>query len=173
MLNPLRRPGSAKQAAAQLHQAMVARAREGVFFRALGVPDSIDGRFDLLVLHAWLVLDRLKALGARELSQALIDTLFLGFDEGLRELGAGDMGMGRRMKKLADAFYGRLAAYDACRNETDLSDSVLRNLYRGNPERTAEAAAVARYAMAAREIFVTCDLANGSAEFGPLPEATR
>jgi cytochrome b pre-mRNA-processing protein 3 len=169
MLNPLSGSQECRRAVAALYRTLVAQARQPVFFRALGVPDTVDGRFDLLALYAWLVLDRLKGAGARELSQGLTDTLFVGFDEGLRELGAGDMGMGRRMKKLADAFYGRLAAYDSCRDEAAFASALLRNLYRGVPERVADAASVARYTLAAREILVTCDIADGIADFGPPP----
>ena len=79
----------------------------------------MDGRFDLVALHAWLVLERLKAAGMDAAAQALTDILFVGFDEALREQGTGDMGMGRRMKAFANAFFGRLAAYGGATDEAD------------------------------------------------------
>ena len=103
MLNALRRSKERRSLVSRLHAALVARARDPVFFARFGVKDTLDGRFDLLVLHAWLVLERLNAVGATPLSQAFVDTVFVGFDEALREMGAGDIGIGRRMKQFADA----------------------------------------------------------------------
>ncbi|MBV8976092.1 MAG: ubiquinol-cytochrome C chaperone [Alphaproteobacteria bacterium] len=145
----------------------MARAREPVFFRDFAVADTLDGRFDLIVLHAWLVFDRLRAAGLNDLSQALMDTLFVNFDEGLRDLGAGDMGMGRRMKTLADAFYGRLAAYDAATDGDGMRAALVRNLYRG--EEPDCAAAIARYGMEIKERLSKADLSEGQLDFGPLP----
>jgi cytochrome b pre-mRNA-processing protein 3 len=113
MFTRLRKAGRASQAAAKLYRAVVARSREPDFYREWRVPDSIDGRFDLLALHAFLVFDALRDQGpaASELGGELADMIFIGFDEGLRELGVSDFGMGRRMRKLADAFYGRVESY--------------------------------------------------------------
>src|SRR5450755_3414845 len=101
MLTVLGKSEGRKRIVARLYEAVVARARAPVFFTELGVADTLDGRFDLLTLHAWLVLDRLAGAGLNDVSQGLTDTLFVGFDGGLRDLGTGDMGMGRRMKALA------------------------------------------------------------------------
>jgi cytochrome b pre-mRNA-processing protein 3 len=158
-----------KKLVGNLHAAVVARAREQIFFVRLGVPDTLDGRFDLLALHAWLVLDRLRETRSGELSQGLMDAVFLGFDEGLRELGAGDMGMGRRMKKLADAFYGRLRAYDACGNVSGFADALQRNLYRGAAGSAPLSTIVARYAQTARLHLSRSEVAAGAVDFGPLP----
>ena len=115
MLNLLRKSSARKQFALSLQERLVARAREPVFFAGLGVPDTLDGRFDLVTLHAWLVLERLKTQRLDAAAQALTDMLFIGFDEALRERGTGDMGMGRKMKALADAFFGRLKVYSTAR----------------------------------------------------------
>lgn len=167
MLKSLSKPNPRKRAAARLYAAAIERARAPVFYARLGVADSVDGRFDLLALHAWLVLDRLRAAGLNDLSQDLMNALFLGFDEGLRDLGAGDMGMGRRMKKLADAFYGRLQAYDASADVEAMTAAVERNLYRGTAN--AHAAAVARYVLASRGHLAALDIASGDIDFGALP----
>jgi len=165
MLNALRRRKEYRLKAADLYAAVVERAREPVFFAISGVKDTLDGRFDLIVLHVWLVLDRLKG---GPLSQAFVDRVFVGFDEALRELGAGDIGMGKRVKKFADAFYGRMQAYAAATNEASMEAALIRNLYRGEPG--AGANALARYALRARERLVDCDVDAGQLDFGRLPE---
>jgi cytochrome b pre-mRNA-processing protein 3 len=169
MLNILRKPKVDRALAERLLGEIVARARAGVFFDQLQVPDTLDGRFDLSVLHAWMVLERLGAVKNRPLAQQLTDLLFTSFDEGLRELGAGDIGMGRRMKQVASAFYGRLRAYRESRDEAALADALLRNVYRGAKDRKPEAAALARYAQGAATCLASCDISAGEIAFGPLP----
>jgi cytochrome b pre-mRNA-processing protein 3 len=167
MLNSLRKSENARRAASSLHAAIVTRARAPVFYAELGVADSVDGRFDLIALHAWLVLERLRAARLNDLSQALTDALFVGFDEGLRDLGAGDMGLGRRMKKVADAFYGRLKVYGESADEAAMGAALARNLYRG--AQCGRVTDVARYVLAAKEHLAHADVASGIADFGPLP----
>jgi cytochrome b pre-mRNA-processing protein 3 len=103
-----------EEAAESLYRQIVAQARRPGFFRDGGLPDTLDGRFDLLVLHVFLVMHRLKRDQAQTagLSQALFDVLFRDMDQSLRELGAGDVGIGRRVRRMAEAFYGRVAAYE-------------------------------------------------------------
>lgn len=164
MLNLLRKSAARKREA--LHDALVSRARQPLFFQAFGVADSIDGRFDLLVFHAWMALAELKAKGADQEAQALTDMLFTGFDEAMREQGAGDMGLGRKMKSFANAFYGRLAAYEQATRPEELAAALAKNLWRG-AEPDARARALAAYAASARH-----HLATGlpdALDFGPLP----
>jgi len=170
MLNVLRRIRERRELVRALYKAIVGRSREAGFFRDLGVPDTIDGRFDLMVLHAWLVLARLKEQGAQEVAQRLTDAVFVGFDEGLRDMGAGDMGIGKRVKKMANAFYGRLQAYDAAgSDEAQMADTLLRNIYRGVPDHADQARIVARYVLNARANLKSSDLVDGKLDFGPLP----
>jgi cytochrome b pre-mRNA-processing protein 3 len=92
---------------------IVTQAREPLFYRDLGVPDTVNGRFDLLVLHLWLVLRRLKSIeGGTALSQALFDRFCADMDDNLREMGVGDLTVPKRMQAFGEAFYGRTAAYD-------------------------------------------------------------
>src|SRR5690349_4037808 len=93
-------------AARGLYAAIVARAREPVFHRDFGVPDTIDGRFDLLTLHAFAVMDTLKSLGpaAGKLGSELASIIFAGFEDALRQMGVSDFGIGRRIKAMANAF---------------------------------------------------------------------
>jgi cytochrome b pre-mRNA-processing protein 3 len=126
MLNLLRKSAARQELGRVLEQQLASRARAPCFFQGLGVPDTLDGRFDVLALHAWLALVRLKEVGRDEAAQALTDALFVGFDEALREQGVSDMGMGRRMKAIANAFYGRLAAYDAARSTQEMAEALPR-----------------------------------------------
>lgn len=127
-----RRPPEA--AARRLYAEIVAQARRPTFYEDFGVPDSLDGRFEMVALHTFLVLHRLKQEpGGRgtELGQAVFDTMFLDMDASLREMGAGDLGVGRRVKQMATGFYGRIAAYEAGLTDrgSGLSEALRRNLY--------------------------------------------
>lgn len=170
MLKVLRRASPQQKLVQALHAQVNAQARQPVFFRELAVADSIDGRFDMVALHAWLVLARLKAAGLDEIARRLMDAIFVAFDEALRDLGNGDMGMGPRMKKLGNAFNGRLHAYEAAASdEAAMAEAVLRNVFRGDRGHAAAAAAIARYALAAQAHLQQCDPAAGTLDFGPLP----
>jgi len=166
MLNPFRKSAERRKFAERLCADLTARARDPRFFGALGVADTIDGRFDLVALHAWLVLERLQALGARDLAQDVTDKLFVGFDEALRDLGVGDLGLGPRMKKFANAFYGRIRAYGAAASEAALAEAILRNVYRGEETRTGQARKLAAYALEARARLAAHDLTMEPPNFG-------
>ncbi len=168
MLNLLRKSAARKEFAARLEAQLVSRARAPVFFRSLNVPDTVDGRFDLVALHGWLVLARLKETGMEAAAQALTDILFIGFDEALREQGVGDMGMGRRMKAFAGAFFGRLTAYSGAKDEAMLAEALAKNVWRGAVI-DDHARALAAYVVSARAALAAGDLANGDLDFGPLP----
>ena len=170
MLNLLRKSAARKEIAARLETQLMARARDPVFFRDLNVPDTMDGRFDLVALHGWLVLERLKAARMDAAAQALTDILFIGFDEALREQGTGDMGMGRRMKAFANAFFGRLAAYGGAKDEVALAEALAKNVWRGGGA-DDQARALAAYVARARAALARGDLANGELDFGALPGA--
>lgn len=169
MLKTLKRSREQKEAARRICAALMARARMPEFFTRFGVPDTMDGRFDLVALHAWLALERLE--GRPALIQALIDEIFIGFDEALRHMGTGDIGMNRRLKTMAGAFYGRLAAYRSARTADDLAEAILRNVYRGTESRKADAKVLAAYALACRSHSMNLDPGDPGAglEFGPLP----
>ncbi|MBV9903459.1 MAG: ubiquinol-cytochrome C chaperone [Alphaproteobacteria bacterium] len=168
MLNFLRKSTAHRQLVRDLFAALTRQARQPVFFRELGVADTVDGRFDMVALHAWLVLDRLKAAGMHDEAKQLADTIFTGFDEGLRDLGNGDMGMGRRMKKIGDAFAGRMSAYDAAADLPAMAEAVLRNVYRGEAGHEQQARVLATYALAARTHLGLCDPATGKLDFGAI-----
>lgn len=126
------REGPTPTVAASLYRAVVAQARQPVFYTSYGVPDSLDGRFDLIALHMFILLHRLKADdAARELSQDVFDRMFADMDRSLREMGVGDLGVGRRVRAMAEALYGRVAAYEAgiAADDSVLAAALRRNLY--------------------------------------------
>jgi cytochrome b pre-mRNA-processing protein 3 len=116
---------------AYLH--IVAQARKPFFYREYGVPDTIDGRFDIIILHMFLVIHRLRSTPeAAEFIRSLSEVFFADMDRSLREMGVGDTGVGRRVKDMAQAFYGRLQAYEQAVEQPErLTECLRRNLYRG------------------------------------------
>src|SRR6202042_1273633 len=95
----------------------VAQARSPEFYSVLGVPDTVDGRFDLLVLHVALVMRKLGP--EADIKQQLFDLMFADMDQSLREMGVGDMSIGKRIKPMIAAFYGRAQAYERALVEGD------------------------------------------------------
>jgi cytochrome b pre-mRNA-processing protein 3 len=162
----------------EAYRRIVAQARRLEFYAGGGVPDSLDGRFEMLVLHLFLVLHRLQRErgdpACAALAQALADRVTADFDANLREMGAGDLGVGRKVKHMAGALYGRIAAYEA---GIDGGEAVLRQALRRNLFGTVEpdedqVAAMARYVLAGYELLAGCPAAQmvrGAVDF-PFPE---
>ena len=165
-----------RDAALRLYETIVERAREPVFFSHYGVPDTLDGRFELLALHGFLVLNRLKKEHSRtaELAQQLFDIMFSDIDRALREMGVGDLGVGRQVKTMAKAFYGRIGAYEAglAAGDADLGQALRRNLF-GTvtvPDRCVdEIAAYLRHCAAAVAAQPVDHLIDGVVGFAALP----
>ena len=138
-----------------LYGAIVAQSRRSAFYVGYGVPDTIDGRFDLIVLHMVLLLARLDREGP---SAHLFDHFCRDLDANLREMGVGDLAVPKRMRQFAEAFYGRQSAYLAAlgaRNGRELEKALARNIFEGvdgaGPRR------LARYARAVARHFVPQD----------------
>ena len=138
-----------RRIAARLYTAAVRQARQPSFYLDLGVADTPDGRFDMVSLHVILLLRRLKRDHVRtaEDAQALFDLMFDDMDQNLREMGVGDIGVGKRIKGMAQGFYGRLQAYDTGLDAADdsLNQALRRNLYRKTEPGDAQVAAMAAY----------------------------
>lgn len=117
------------------YYAAVADARSEQFYREFGVPDSVDGRFEMIVLHVILLIRRLREDGAAgdAFAQALIETLIDDMDRSLREMGVGDLSVGKKVKQMAASFYGHTAAYNAAlaadSDEHELSAALRRNVF--------------------------------------------
>lgn len=164
----------AATAAQALYGRVVEQARLPAFYRDLGVPDTLDGRFDMIVLHAFLVLHRLKAEGQAQgpVGQALFDLMFADMDASLRELGVGDLSVGKKVKQMATGFYGRVAAYEeGLAAGGALEGALRRNLYGTTAADARHVAAMADYvrrqaaALAAQPVAA---LTAGSLHFAAL-----
>ena len=172
----LQGPGAVKEVAAKLFDRLVAQARQRVFYEKLGVPDTVDGRFDMVALHTFLIFQRLRGQGdqAASLSQALYDTLINDFEASLRQLGAGDVGVGKRIRVMTEALQGRVKAYEAALagNQLDLEAALRRNLY-GTTDPDMEAVrSVAAYLRRGKELADTQPIdriLRGIFEFPPAP----
>jgi cytochrome b pre-mRNA-processing protein 3 len=114
-LQRLLRPGPARTVGETLYASSVAQARTPALYARLGAPDTPNGRFEVYTLHVLLVLERLRAIGpqAAATAQAYFDAYIGGLDNGLRELAVGDLSVGKTMRRLGEAFYGRGKALDA------------------------------------------------------------
>lgn len=135
-----RRRQPAEEFAAALYLRTAERARAPELFEACGIPDTLDGRFDALALHAALVIDRLRREpDAETLAQAFFDAMFRHLDLTLREIGVQDLGVGRRIKIMAEGFHGRALAYrEALGSGQPLAEVLRRNAYGGRPPADAE-----------------------------------
>ncbi len=118
-----------------LYGAAVAAARQPRFYKELGVPDTLDGRFDMVGLHTFLLVRRLlrQPSPGQKLAQAVFDAMFADMDINLREMGVGDMSVGRKVRTMWEAFNGRSAAYARALDAGDLGllhKALARNVWR-------------------------------------------
>ncbi|MEN3349913.1 MAG: cytochrome b pre-mRNA-processing protein 3 [Bradyrhizobium sp.] len=173
--NHFRKPRQpARSTIETIYGMIVTQAREPLFYRDLGVPDTVNGRFDLLLMHLWMVLRRLKSVeGGAGPSQALFDHFCIDMDDNLREMGVGDLTVPKRMQAFGEAFYGRTAAYDLALTDSDeaLAESFCKNILNGQDiEKARELAAYARAAMAALSRADLAALGKGAWRF-PAPQS--
>jgi cytochrome b pre-mRNA-processing protein 3 len=137
-----------------LYGAIVAQARAPAFYRSYGVPDTVNGRLEMILIHTFLFARRsrrgpdvLQGMG-----QAVFDVFCDDMDANLREMGVGDLAVPKQMRKIGEAFYGRAKTYDAALDAHDmpgLTEAVLRNVYAGEPQHREGAGRLATYIKAA------------------------
>lgn len=141
-----------------LYTKMVEQARDPYFYRDLGVADSIDGRFDMIGLHLYIVLDRLeKDEIAADLSQYLVNYMISDVDRNFREMGVSDVGVGKKVQKLATALYGRLEAYQVAGDKINTDSGVAfdkalcRNVYRSDDSGSLPLARLRQYVISQKD----------------------
>ncbi|MGH6892982.1 MAG: ubiquinol-cytochrome C chaperone family protein, partial [Dongiaceae bacterium] len=150
--------------ARELYRQIAAQTRMPVFYTSFGVPDTIDGRFEMLCLHAYALFHRLKGQGvdADALAQATYDAMFADLDGSLRELGAADLGVGRRIKAMTEALNGRIQAFDRAflAGDEALRDAIRRNVYGTVSPSEAQIAAMAGYLRQVRAALAELRIEN-------------
>ena len=159
-----------------IHGEIVAAARAPALYTDCGAPDDLDGRFEMTTLHADLLLRRLTELGQTDLAQEIVDRVFEGFDDALREMSISDVGVAKRMKKMANAYFGRAGAYGPALTAGDaesLAAALARNALRAGDAPTPASRRLAARTLATQRLLSETPLdAFLSARFRyPQPEA--
>jgi cytochrome b pre-mRNA-processing protein 3 len=167
-------PTASAKIAREIYLLIVAKARQPYFYAELGVPDTVDGRFDMITLHAILMIEFITKGGkaSKALSQQIFDEMFADMDRSLREMGAGDLSVGKKVRKMAEVFYGRAKAYREALAQDDqdgLAAALARNVYGGEgaPE---NALRLARYALAAARSLSASPLRDIHADALQFPD---
>lgn len=168
MLQNLFRTRPRERLGEPLYDLAVRQARTPAFYTTLGVADRIDARFELYTLHVLLLVMRLRDEGDRgtDAAQALFDTYVSALDHALRELGVGDISVGKKMRKLGEAMYGRMTAYEPALRDGDaaaLASGLARNVFESDDPAAGEA--LAAYALASRARLAAQDF--GAVTEGP------
>ncbi len=145
-----------REPADALYREIVARARQPGLYRHLGVPDTLEGRLEMIMLHCLIVFRRLHREGesGQALSQQVFDVFCTDMDRSLREIGVGDLGVPKRMKVIGKSFYGRADVYGgalAARDEAELAGALQRNLFPDQEDDSTAMQPLARYAIAATD----------------------
>jgi len=153
MLHWFRRRAEAHRTAEKLYGSVVAAARHPAFYRDMGVPDTPEGRFELVALHLFLMLEGLRRQNAAdpELAQRTIETFVTDMDDCMREMGVGDMVVGKKVKRAAGAFYERASVYreGLAADGTRLEDGIGQYVFAGEAAASDRAARLGRYLLAA------------------------
>ncbi len=166
MFKWLSRRAAPRRDASVIYRRIVAQSRLPAFYARYGVPDTVEGRFEVLVLHMFLVLECLRRQdeGRGPMAQHLVDAFFADMDTTMRELGVGDLAVPKRMRKLAGAFYERLASYrEALAGEDRLVKAIDGHIFGGGSPESAQA--LASYSLR------TLDQPGHGGENAPLAEA--
>jgi cytochrome b pre-mRNA-processing protein 3 len=161
----------------RLYGQIVAQARQPWLYSAAGVPDTLEGRFDMIVLHAFLIIDRLGQGGdeGKAMAQSVFDLMFTDMDRSLREMGASDVGVGPKVRRMAEVFYGRARVYaealqlEGERSRQALISGLARNVFAG--EKQAEPAMLADYVLAEHRGLAArpiAELLTGQTGFAPM-----
>ncbi|WP_430475451.1 ubiquinol-cytochrome C chaperone family protein [Thalassospira lucentensis] len=175
MFGWLKKKDRKQTAAFELYTAMVTQARQPDFYAKLGVPDTIDGRFDLILVHAFVLFRRLKTdNGDRDLAQHIFDVMFADLDQNMREMGIGDVGILKRIRKMSESYHGRIVAYEegVQSGAAELAAALDRNLFADTDVTDEQLMAMVGYvndALASLDKQAILELQNGAVHFPDVP----
>lgn len=174
MIFPLFRRNRRTDTISALYGTIVAQARRPCFYQYYAVADTISGRFDLLVLHLVLLIERLnREERLKELAQGLFDHFCRDMDDNLREIGIADLKVPKEMRKMGEAFYGRAQAYQAAlaqAGEGPLVEALIRNIYGGTAPSADQPARLAAYVRETERSLACQDTAALAAGKLTLPD---
>tara|TARA_E500000318_G_scaffold99480_1_gene101576 strand:+ start:1092 stop:1724 length:633 start_codon:yes stop_codon:yes gene_type:complete len=171
----LKKKDRKQTAAFELYTAMVTQARQPDFYAKLGVPDTIEGRFDLILVHAFVLFRRLKTdNGDRDLAQHIFDVMFADLDQNMREMGIGDVGILKRIRKMSESYHGRIVAYEegVQSGALELAAALDRNLFADTDVTDEQLMAMVGYvndALASLDKQAILELQNGAVHFPDVP----
>lgn len=171
----LKKKDRKQTAAFELYTAMVTQARQPDFYAKLGVPDTMEGRFDLILVHAFILFRRLKADdGDRDLAQHIFDVMFADLDQNMREMGIGDVGILKRIRKMSESYHGRIVAYEegVQSGAAELAAALDRNLFADCNVSDEQLMAMVGYvhdALAKLEDQTILQMQNGAVHFPEVP----
>ena len=119
-----------KSRAVDMYNEIVQAARQPVFYQEFSIPDTVDGRFEMIALHSYIMTHRLNRMGEMRTAQKLFDVMFVNIDRTLREMGIGDLAVPKHMKRMMQGFNGRCVSYEkALGNQEDMKQALVRNAY--------------------------------------------
>lgn len=173
MILSLFRKNTATDAVYAVYRSIVAQSRQPVFYAEWGVPDTVTGRFDMISLHMALLFRRLRGDGAagKDFSQAVFDLFFKDMDNSLREMGAGDLGVPKKIQKMGNIFFGLLASINDALDRGDqpaLVAVLTRNIF--DSDSSVHAGVLADYIVArdtALRLVPADAILRGELEFEP------
>ena len=132
----------------RIYNSIVTQSRHSYFYINHGVPDTPDGRFDMITIHVFLVIRKLKNEHNKnyEMAQEIFDIMFADMEQNLREMGSGDVGVSMKIKAMVEAFYGRIKVYEAgFKNILLLENALNRNLFRKTNPNKFQVKSMAEY----------------------------
>ena len=163
----LRSKNKYKDITPEIYQNIIERSRSKFFYLNMAIEDSFESRFDIIILHSFIIFYFLKEISddEKKLSQFLFDFMFEDFDNNLREMGFGDIAVNKKMKVFITAFYGRIANYskgvDQIKNNLKdeiLNQAIINNIYKGKDTNTRFLNFFKQYIMGNLEFFDSKDL---------------
>jgi cytochrome b pre-mRNA-processing protein 3 len=167
-----------KEAAEKIYDAIVAQSRNPAFYLRFGVPDTLSGRFDMLVIHMFMVLQNLR-LGGKEgelLGREVVEAFIREMDSMVRDLGVSDNQVPKEVRRIAGLFYGQILIYAAAAEKQDpaaLGEAVWKSFRSGNPGTQVNAQGVAEYILEALEAVRQTPLTHLLQGYLDFPEVTR